>query len=125
MYKRKIENQLLTKIKQFQICIWRRKLKLIAVVCLFLGCFICYKKIPEKLEVSVIDVGQGDCSLISTPEHKTILIDGGGSQDTEKYDVGKRVLLPYLLNHNSKTTKCKNAYSRSGTKNTYRKRFVF
>lgn len=34
--------------------------------------------------------------------HKTILIDGGGSRDTEKYDVGKQVLIPYLLNHHIK-----------------------
>lgn len=42
----------------------------------------------------MIDVGQGDCSLIITPMNKKILIDSGGS---ENYDVGKNILFPYLL----------------------------
>ena len=46
------------------------------------------------MQIFFIDVGQGDSTLIITPKHKTILIDGGGS---EYYDVGKNVLLPYLL----------------------------
>ena len=36
----------------------------------------------------------GDSTLILTPRNQTILIDGGGSTN---YDVGKRILLPYLL----------------------------
>ena len=50
--------------------------------------------IPKKLKIFFIDVGQGDSTLIVTPKNKTILIDGGGSED---YDVGKNTLLPYLL----------------------------
>ena len=42
----------------------------------------------------MIDVGQGESTLIVTPYNKTILIDGGGS---ETDDVGKNTLLPYLL----------------------------
>ena len=41
-----------------------------------------------------INVGQGDSTLIITPNNKTILIDGGGSNS---YDVGKNTLVPYLL----------------------------
>ena len=41
-----------------------------------------------------VDVGQGDCLHIRTPEGKNILIDGGGSQN---YNVGEKILLPYLL----------------------------
>lgn len=72
-------------------------------MCLLMVCFFAIKMIPQNLELSVIDVGQGDCTLITTKEHKTILIDGGGSHDMKKYDVGKRVLVPYLLNHYIKT----------------------
>ena len=43
----------------------------------------------------MIDVGQGDSTLIVTPKNKKILIDGGGN---EKYDIGENVLIPYLLN---------------------------
>ena len=42
----------------------------------------------------MIDVGQGDSTLIVTPNDKTILIDGGGSPS---YDVGANILVPYLL----------------------------
>ncbi len=48
----------------------------------------------NELKIFFIDVGQGDSSLIITPSKKSILIDGGGS---ESYDVGKNILLPYLL----------------------------
>lgn len=51
-------------------------------------------KFPEDLRMYFIDVGQGDSTLIITPNNKTILIDGGGSNF---YDVGKNTLVPYLL----------------------------
>jgi competence protein ComEC len=45
----------------------------------------------------MIDVGQGDGTLIITPSGKRILIDGGGSEGTTDYSVGESILLPYLL----------------------------
>lgn len=50
----------------------------------------------RDLRIFFIDVGQGDSTLIITPKNKVILIDGGGSLD-KNYDVGKSVLVPYLL----------------------------
>ena len=55
---------------------------------------ISIKIIPNNLKIYFIDVGQGDSTLIVTPQRKNILIDGGGS---ETYDVGKNILVPYLL----------------------------
>ena len=52
--------------------------------------------IPKKLKIHFVDVGQGDCTFITTPQNKTILIDGGGSM-SEEYDVGESTLLPYIL----------------------------
>lgn len=57
--------------------------------------------------VQFIDVGQGDATLIRTPQGKIILIDGGGTQVYEKpgdewkrrvdpYEVGKDLLVPLL-----------------------------
>ena len=47
-----------------------------------------------KLKIHFINVGQGDACLIIGENNTKILIDGGGSSS---YDVGKNVLLPYLL----------------------------
>lgn len=48
------------------------------------------------LKIFFIDVGQGDCCFIITPENKTILIDGGGSE-SDTFDVGKKTVIPYIL----------------------------
>ena len=45
----------------------------------------------RQLQVFLIDVGQGDCTLIKTPQNKTILIDGGGDEHS---DIGESVLIP-------------------------------
>lgn len=50
----------------------------------------------RDLRIFFIDVAQGDSSLIITPKNKVILIDGGGYSN-EDYDVGKNVVVPYLL----------------------------
>ena len=61
--------------------------------------FYSINKIPDNLKIYFIDVGQEDSTLIITPRNKKVLIDGGGSGS---YDVGKNILLPYLLNRKIK-----------------------
>jgi competence protein ComEC len=53
---------------------------------------------PGVLEISAIDVGQGDSLLIVTPEGKTLLMDSGGLGATSRsdFDVGEEVVSPYL-----------------------------
>ena len=51
----------------------------------------------KKLRINFIDVGQGDSTLIRTETNKVILIDSGGSTASSSFDVGNKVLLPYLL----------------------------
>lgn len=68
-------------------------------ICIILIIFIIvecvYYNFPSNyLDIRFVDVGQGDCIFIETNTRKNILIDGGGS---ENYDVGKNILLPYLL----------------------------
>lgn len=72
-----------------------KKIQLISVTLIILLINI---YIPKKLKIYFIDVGQGDSTLISTPLGKKILIDGGGSENNSTYDIGEKVLLPYLLN---------------------------
>lgn len=43
-----------------------------------------------------VDVGQGDCIHIRTPRGENYLIDGGGNSYGD-FDVGREILLPYLL----------------------------
>ncbi len=70
------------------------KIMLIIVLITLLMKFIVFQ--TSGLKLYFIDVGQGDSCLIKTETNKVILIDGGGSE-TGSYDVGKNVLVPYLL----------------------------
>ena len=69
------------------------KIIICLLIVLILINFIIYI-FPQKLRIFFIDVGQGDSTLIITPDKKTVLIDGGGS---DCFDVGEKVFLPYLL----------------------------
>ena len=69
-----------------------RTYKVILLIILLIGIY----QFPKDLEIHFLDVGQGDSSFIITPNHKTILIDGGGSTSST-FDVGKDTLIPYVL----------------------------
>jgi competence protein ComEC len=56
---------------------------------------------PNVLEVTAIDVGQGDSLLIVTPDGRTLLIDAGGSPfgpppGVANFDIGEDVVSAYL-----------------------------
>ena len=52
-----------------------------------------------ELELTMLDVGQGDASLVVTPGGRTILIDTGGLggySATSRLDTGEDIVAPYL-----------------------------
>ena len=52
------------------------------------------------LEVTALDVGQGDSLLVASPDGHTLLVDAGGpvgqAANTDRWDVGEEVVAPYL-----------------------------
>ena len=56
---------------------------------------------PGELELTAIDVGQGDGLLVAFPDGKLMLVDGGGiltfgRHSKPKIDIGEDVISPYL-----------------------------
>ena len=53
------------------------------------------------LEVTALDVGQGDSLLVVSPEGRTLLVDAGGpvgqqAPSADRWDIGEEVVAPYL-----------------------------
>lgn len=50
---------------------------------------------PEQLRVVVLDVGQGDATLVMLPDRSALMVDAGGLAGTT-FDIGTRVLIPAM-----------------------------
>ena len=70
-----------------------RKLLLGVIGTLLFGTVMWKQFAPIQFTAYFLDVGQGDCAVIHTPERKVIVIDTGGLKN---YDTGSRVLVPFL-----------------------------
>lgn len=74
---------------------------ILKILFLFLIIYILKNMIlyDNKFTIHMIDVGQGDCTVI-TSNFTNIIVDGGDK--TENFNYGERVVLPYLLNRKVK-----------------------
>lgn len=74
----------------------------LALLFLSAGCAAVYHAPPRlvarELEITAIDVGQGDSILVISPEGRTMLVDAGGSIGPvrSEFDYGEDVVSPYL-----------------------------
>ncbi len=72
---------------------------LLAIMVLFFivdTTFLAFKdKLSSDLTITIIDVGQGNSTLVRFPGGGNMLIDGGGFSDSS-FDTGKSVLAPFL-----------------------------
>ena len=60
------------------------------------GYWFARRHLNSDLRVTYIDVGQGSSALLELPGGHTVLIDGGGFSDNRTFDMGARVLAPFL-----------------------------
>jgi competence protein ComEC len=83
-----------------------RRWRLTALAAIFVGSLLILWPVPitrhrGTLEVTAIDVGQGDSLLIVTPDGHTLLVDAGGPvggprTDDPQFDIGEEVVSQYL-----------------------------
>lgn len=81
---------------------------LVAVVVILAGIgdtlYWCNRRLwHDDLRVTVIDVRHGSSALLELPHGHTMLIDGGGFSDNAVFDIGARIVAPFLWRQKIKT----------------------
>jgi competence protein ComEC len=68
------------------------------------ACYWFYQRFwHDDFRVTMIDVGDGNSTLLELPHGYTILLDGGGFSDNRIFDVGARIIAPFLWQKKIKT----------------------
>jgi len=72
-----------------------RPLTVVLCICVFIS-FLLPPPLHGKLEITFIDVGQGDGIFVQTPQGRRFLIDGGGTNFLGTFNAGENIVVPYL-----------------------------
>ncbi|MBW2568430.1 MAG: DNA internalization-related competence protein ComEC/Rec2 [Deltaproteobacteria bacterium] len=75
----------------------------IAASCADAGYWLYHRFWQHDLRVTIIDVGQGSSALVELPGGRCVLIDGGGFSDNALFDVGEKIIAPFLWSKKIKT----------------------
>lgn len=75
--------------------------KYIAVACLGIICGIGANRLLSngRMDITFVNVEQGDGVVIDIIGGETVLIDGGGKYEFSDYDAGENIFLPYLADN--------------------------
>ncbi|QSZ26758.1 DNA internalization-related competence protein ComEC/Rec2 [Aceticella autotrophica] len=75
------------------------------IIFIFIAGIVYNVTVHKGLEVTFLDVGQGDSAFVETPHGKKILIDGGGRPNANgtAFDVGHNIVMPFLYYKNTAT----------------------
>lgn len=77
----------------------KHKKRSLLIVWISLYVCFCILLVPNSLEITMLDIGQGDSVLLRTPDRKMILVDGGSST---RSSVGKYVITPAVKYYGAK-----------------------
>jgi len=75
----------------------RLKISAYVLVLAFFVTVVATCLLPWKLKIVFLDVGYGDAVFIRTAAGRTILVDGGERNEARNKDMGKQVIIPFLL----------------------------
>lgn len=67
------------------------------------GYWIHRRFLHPDFRITVLDVGQGQASVLEFPGGATMLVDGGGFSDNEVFDVGASIVAPFLWQNKIRT----------------------
>ena len=86
----------------------RKRAQIVVILTLIIlgadSCYWLYQRFwHADLRITVIDVGHGSANLLEIPGGYTIMIDGGGFSDNSTFDVGARIIAPFLWRKKIKT----------------------
>ncbi len=81
-----------------RLCAHKGNLALVSLAIITLGIwFLALSPRERVLEVTMLDVGNGDCIFVQTPSGKTMLVDGGGRVGLSTDEtLGFRVVAPFI-----------------------------